>query len=62
MKNVARPKITAFFTDDEMARIEDGPLRITSGRGKAAWLHNVAMKATEDAEDELLGAKPRREE
>jgi hypothetical protein len=41
------PTIKAFFSDEEMARIEAGPLGATSGRGKAAWLRNVALKATE---------------
>jgi hypothetical protein len=43
----APPNIRATFSDEEMARIEAGPLKATSGRGKAAWLHNVAMQATE---------------
>ena len=46
----AIPSIRATFSDEEMARIEEGPLAATSGRGKQAWLHNVAMRAVEEAE------------
>ena len=47
----APPNIRATFSDEEMERIEKGPLKATSGRGKAAWLHNVAMEAVEREED-----------
>ena len=50
------PNIRATFSDEEMARIEAGPLKATSGRGKAAWLHNVAMQAVEYAE--LMAKEP----
>jgi len=56
----APPKIVAFFSDEEMTRIEKGPLGATSGRGKAAWLHNVAMRAVKEAEDKIR-ADPKRE-
>ena len=46
-KSNAPPNIRATFSDEEMERIEKGPLKATSGRGKAAWLHNVAMAAVE---------------
>lgn len=44
------PSIKAVFSDEEMERIERGPLVATSGRGKAAWLRNIALKAVEECE------------
>jgi hypothetical protein len=46
----AKPSIKAFFSDEEMSRIEQGPLRATAGRGKGAWLRGLALKAIEEAE------------
>jgi hypothetical protein len=56
-KKVDRPpSIKAFFSDEEMERIEQGPLAATSGRGKGAWLKKLAMKAVEEAENDLRRA------
>jgi hypothetical protein len=44
------PSIKIFLSDEEMARIEAGPLRATGGRGKGAWLKVVALEALERAE------------
>lgn len=38
------------FDNETIARIDNGPLRVTGGKGKTAWIRTLVEKALDDYE------------
>ncbi|ADK81287.1 glyoxalase/bleomycin resistance protein/dioxygenase [Sediminispirochaeta smaragdinae DSM 11293] len=44
MEHKSPPAVKVNLTEDEIKRIDKGPLKATSGRGRATWVRNLITK------------------